>query len=205
MTFHQPAKQVRQPVKQVHQPVNKVRQPGKKVHQPGKKVRQPGHKVRQPVRKVLQPSKMAHQHTKKGTPKACGVCGKVETKHWSRHWRTQHLNIPVFELGDGEPYEPWCENWHAVMEALLNGEVAPEAINKDLRTGRYGATPDEQMDRGDVAAKEQEKGEHDDEMGDLLQEGDEDDCEDVEEEYDSSMMKDDGRYQGGPPKQTTQP
>jgi hypothetical protein len=51
----------------------------------------------------------------------------------------------VFELGDGEPYEPWCENWHAVMEALLKGEVAPKAINKDLRTGRYGSKPDEQM------------------------------------------------------------
>jgi len=55
-----------------------------------------------------------HQHH------VCRQCGKVETKHWTRHWATKHPKKPITELADGElPLVPFSNNWASFFDGPL--------------------------------------------------------------------------------------
>ena len=48
----------------------------------------------------------------KNTPKVCGVCGKMETTHWSYH-NKRHNDEKVLKLLPGNlPPFPWCPDWY---------------------------------------------------------------------------------------------
>jgi hypothetical protein len=72
--------------------------------------------------------------------KICAIDGKQEDKHWSKHFKVHHTDIPEnersnFILKDGEDLkgEPWCDNW---KETIADPKAKP--INCRPGFGRGG-------------------------------------------------------------------
>ena len=44
--------------------------------------------------------------------KVCAICGKSESTHWTRHWKSKHPSQLKNELYPGEiPSAPFDKNW----------------------------------------------------------------------------------------------
>ena len=88
----------------------------------------------------------------------CGVCGSVQDKNWGRHWDTQHPGLEIFELDEEfGPYESWCDNWHAIMKAELEGKAPPKAVNSKLKSGLFKKGNKVNKRKRDVKASQKEK------------------------------------------------
>lgn len=52
----------------------------------------------------------------KAKPKTCGLCGKIESSNWKRHWNNLHdAQIPFEWDGESDVPMPWCNNWREVV------------------------------------------------------------------------------------------
>lgn len=73
--------------------------------------------------------------------KICGICGKVESSAWTRHWNRNHVDYIISgrkpkELEDGkEPDEPWCENWKEIVDVKKNGLKLPTPVKPKYTRG----------------------------------------------------------------------
>ena len=83
----------------------------------------------------------------KNKKKVCRFCGKIETKHWKRHWKTNHNDDFPRELEDGKlPITPYSGDWfeklpkeiqkrYSKTKMILEGKKGIE-LTKEDQTGK---------------------------------------------------------------------